>query len=161
MFQGRGFPASEQRDRACRVGCSPGGAGTNSLCRRVGDQPCLPILSRLQDVFVGKLPLFLQVLMKSCGGQPCFQAQLLCSSKSILLGNVDEGFDRDYPPFLTYSIIFLKVTVRTVGNDTGCAHRFSSSSPRWQFAFRCFVPFTLFLIFTLRSPWVIKKNIIN
>lgn len=47
-------------------------------------------------------------------------------------------------PFLTYFIIFLKVAVKRVGNSTGCAHGFSSSSPRWQFAFRCFVHFTLF-----------------
>lgn len=100
MFQGRGFPAAGQEDRAAEWDVLKEELA-QALCRGVGNQPCLPILSRLQDVLGGKPPLFLQALMRACGGWPRFQARLLCSSKSILLGSVDEGFGTAHPPFLT------------------------------------------------------------
>lgn len=162
IFQGSGFPAAGQKDRDCRVGCAWGGAGTSSLCEGVGEQPCLPVLPGLQRVVsVGKHPLFLQALTSSGGGQPCFWARLWCSSKSIPLGNLDEGLDTHYPLFLRYSIIFLKVTVKTVGNGTVSACGFSSSPSKWQCALRCFVHISLFLIFTLCNPWVMKRYIIQ
>lgn len=162
IFQSSGFPAAGHEDRDCRVGCARGGAGVSCLCGGVGDRPCLPILSGLQCVvFVGKHLLFLQALMSSGGGQPCFQARLWCSSERIPLGSLDEGLDTANPPFPRYSITFLKVTVKTVSNSTVSACGFSSSSPRWQFALGCFVHISLFLIFTLCNPWVIKKYIIQ
>lgn len=46
------------------------------------------------------------------------------------LGNLDEGLDTAYPPFLRLSVTFLKVTVKAVGHDTVSTCGFSSSLPR-------------------------------